>query len=89
MNFYDWDESKNEWLQKNRGVSFEKIIVEIESGNLLDVVKHPNQKKYKGQFMYIVKSDNYIYCVPFVVNKNITFLKTIYPSRKVKKQYEK
>ena len=87
--YFDWDEDKNKELQTKRGISFEQVIVEINSGNLLDVIKHPNQKKYSNQLMYIVRSGDYVYLIPFVQDKERIFLKTIYPSRKFKKLYEK
>ena len=87
--YFDWDEEKNKILEINRGVSFEQIVVEINSGNLLDVIVHPNNKKYPNQLIYIVRSGDYVYCVPFVSIEDKIFLKTIYPSRKFKKIYEK
>ena len=86
--YYDWDEEKNNLLKSERNISFEQIIVEIINGNLLDVLEHPNQQKFPNQLMYIVRSEDYVYCVPFVSNKEKIFLKTIYPSRKFKKLYE-
>ena len=78
----DWNEEKNDWLKKNRGVTFEDVIVAIENGNLLAVIKHPNQKKYPNQKMFVIEIDNYPYCVPFVEDKEKIFLKTIFPNRK-------
>lgn len=43
--------------------------------------------KYQNQFMFVIKFDNYIYLVPFVINRNEIFLKTIIPSRKATKKY--
>ncbi len=31
--------------------------------------------------MFIVEHDNYTYCVPYVLNNDIAFLKTIFPNR--------
>ncbi len=86
--YYDWDEEKNNILKSKRDISFEQIIIEINSGNLLDVLENPNQDKFSHQFMYVVKSGEYVYCVPFVQDEEKIFLKTIYPSRKFKKLYE-
>ena len=86
--FYDWDEEKNNLLKIKRGIGFEQIILEISNKNLLDVLENPNKDKYSHQFMYIIKSGDYVYCVPFVKEKDKIFLKTIYPSRKFKKLYE-
>ncbi|MDZ7725763.1 MAG: toxin [candidate division KSB1 bacterium] len=87
MIFYDWNNVKNEQLKKIRGISFEQITTQIETGFLLDIVGHPNQEKYLNQRIYIVEYENYAYLVPFVQNKNSIFLKTIYPSRKATIKY--
>jgi len=54
---------------------------------LLDAIKHPNQKKYPGQMIFIVNIEEYVYIVPFVENSEVIFLKTVIPSRKMTKQY--
>ncbi len=54
-------------------------------GKLMNVVQHPNQKKYTNQKIMYIEIEKYIYCVPFVEYENKFFLKTIYPSRKLKK----
>ncbi len=82
-----WSEEKNEWLKENRSISFEIIIDAIESGKLLDNIKHPNSKKYPNQFILVIEIENYIYLTPYVINENEIFLKTIIPSRKMTKKY--
>lgn len=89
MMYFDWDSDKNLLLLKERGISFEQIVIEINIGNLLDIVENPNQNKYPGQLMYLVKVEDYVYCVPFVLEEDKIFLKTIYPSRKLTKKYGK
>jgi uncharacterized DUF497 family protein len=84
---YNWDKEKNLLLKKTRGISFEQIVVYIEQGNLIDIIKHPNDGKYNHQKILIINIDNYIYIVPFVENENERFLKTIIPSRKFSKKY--
>jgi len=84
---YDWNKEKNLLLKETRGISFEQIVMHIEDGDLLDVIRHPNSEKYANQKILIVNVRNYIYAVPFVENKNERFLKTIIPSRKFTKKY--
>ena len=84
---YSWDQEKNLWLKENRGINFERIIVLIEEGYLLDILEHPNKEKYAHQKILIVNVDNYIYAIPFVENNDERFLKTIIPSRKYTKKY--
>ena len=87
MKAYVWDEEKNQILKKERSISFEEVITHIAAGDLLDIVEHTNQEKYKGQYIFIVKIRNYAWLVPFFETENKIFLKTIIPSRKATKKY--
>ncbi len=84
---YDWNNDKNKMLISSRGVSFEEVIAILESGEVLDIIEHPNQEKYSHQKMYVVEINGYVYLVPFVKDKNKIFLKTIIPNRKAQKKY--
>lgn len=76
--------------QAKRNISFEEIVHRIQSGQILNIENHPNQKKYPDQKMFIVPIDNYVYLVPFVEeDEEKYFLKTIIPSRKATKKYLK
>ena len=72
-----------------RGVSFEAVVFHIERGDLLDVVEHPNQEKYRGQRVFIINIENYAFLVPFIESGEEVLLKTIIPSRKATKKYLK
>lgn len=72
-----------------RGVSFEMIVVAIESGGLLDILEHPNARRYPGQQVFVVARDGYAFLVPFVEEDDSHFLKTIIPSRKATGDYLK
>ena len=61
----------------------------VESGDLLDVIEHPNKSIYSHQKILIVKIEAYVYSVPFVEDGDERFLKTIIPSRKLTKKYLK
>ena len=87
MKTFNWDNEKNEKLKLERSVSFEEVVFCIEKGQLLDVLEHPNQKKYKGEKVYVVEIKDYAYIVPFIDYENERFLKTIFPSRKYTKLY--
>jgi hypothetical protein len=84
---FDWNEEKNQQLKKERGIGFEKIVFAIEEDHVLDILEHPNKEKYKNQFLIIVEIDEYAYVVPSICNKDIWFLKTIYPNRKYTDKY--
>ncbi len=87
MKYYDWNDEKNSMLRKLRGVSFEQVELAIESGDLVDRVKHPNPDKYPNQKVFLVNIENYIYSVPYVEDNEKIFLKTIIPNRKATKKY--
>ena len=87
MTLYDWNVEKNQWLRKERKVTFEDVIYHLNHGGLLDAIKHPNQKKYPGQIIFIVNIEEYVYVVPFVENSEVIFLQTVISSRKMTKQY--
>jgi uncharacterized DUF497 family protein len=87
MKPFRWGTEKNEALKADRGISFESVVVAIESGGLLDILAHPNQAQYPRQRILVVAADNYAYLVPFVEEENYFFLKTIIPSRKATRDY--
>jgi len=87
MKPFRWSSEKNETLKAERDISFESIVVSIESGGLLDILAHPNQAKYPKQRVLVVACDNYVYLVPFVEEEDYFFLKTIIPSRKATRDY--
>ena len=87
MKPFRWSPEKNEQLQLDRGISFENMVVAIESGGLLDILAHPNLAKYPNQKMLVVVSDGYAYLVPFVEEDDHFFLKTVIPSRKATRDY--
>lgn len=87
MKAFDWNQAKNEWLMRERGVSFEHIILQIEQDGLLDILMHPDPVKYPGQRMFVVAVDNYAWLVPFVESEEEIFLKTAIPSRKATRTY--
>ncbi|MFQ6027976.1 MAG: toxin [Dehalococcoidia bacterium] len=87
MKRFSWNREKNEALQRERRISFEAVVFYIAQGDLLDILEHPNQERYPGQRIFVVKIGNYAYLVPFVESDNEVFLKTIIPSRKATSTY--
>ena len=86
---FNWSREKNQLLLRERGISFERIVFEIASGNELAVLEHPNQGSYPGQKISMVQVDDYVYAVPFIETDTELFLKTIIPSRKATRQYRR
>lgn len=87
MKIFRWDNGKNEWLKKNRGVSFEQVVILMERGDVLETIEHPNQEKYPNQKIAILNIDDYAYLIPYVQESEEIFLKTIIPSRKATNKY--
>jgi len=80
---YDWNPEKNDWLKKERKLSFEQVVFHLSQGDVWKVADHPGQK------IYFVIIEDYIYMIPHVIKKEFIFLKTIIPSRKATKAYKK
>ncbi len=85
MNF-EWNEDKNKLLLAERGIGFEEVVVAIQHGRLLGITKG-KEPKYAHQRIFVVFIDGYTYAVPFIEDAEKIFLKTIYPSGMLHKQY--
>jgi uncharacterized DUF497 family protein len=84
-----WDSEKNEWLKRERGSSFEQVVLHIEQGDLLNILEHPNPQKYPDQRVLIVRLEELVYLVPCLEMEDGMVMKTIIPSRKLTKQYSR
>jgi len=89
MKPFRWNHEKNEQLKAERNISFEEIVLAIETDGLLDLLQHPNPDKYPNQLVFVVALYDYACLVPFVEEENYSFLKTIIPSRKATRDYLK
>ena len=87
MKPFRWNPEKGDRLKAERGITFEAMVVAIESGGLLDILVHPNAAKYPRQQILVVGHDGYAYLVPYVEEEDYFFLKTIIPSRKATRDY--
>lgn len=87
MKPFRWSQEKNARLQAERGISFEQMVVAVESGGLLDILTHPNEVKYPDQRVLVIASGGYVYLVPFIEEEAHLFLKTVIPSRKATRDY--
>lgn len=88
MRKFVWNVHKNLILkqQPGRQICFEDIVAAIDAGGLLDDVVHPNPDRYPNQRVFVVLVSDYVYAVPYIRNvDNSFFLKTIFPSRKLKR----
>jgi len=82
MEQYRWDETKSRRLKLTRGMSFEEIL----NGKVIDIVDHPQRAHQKK---LIIVFNGYCWAVPFVMDKETRFLKTLYPSRQATRHYLK
>ena len=87
MSEFDWSDEKNEMLERTRQVCFEDVVVCIQNGDVLNVIRHPNRKRYPNQNMIVLNVGGYVWLVPYVKAKGVRFLKTIIPSRKATREY--
>jgi uncharacterized DUF497 family protein len=86
MKPFRWNAKKNDSLKMERGVSFEHVVVAVETGGLLDTTDHPNMAQYPHQKVMIVAINGYAYLVPYVEEEDYYFLKTVIPSRKATRE---
>jgi uncharacterized DUF497 family protein len=87
LKYFTWDIAKNEKLKAERGISFEDVVFHIERGDILDILEHPNQARYRGQRVIVVQIDDYAYLVPCLHEDECVVLKTIIPNRKATRKY--
>jgi len=81
---FEWNPEKNQKLIKERGISFEAIVLQIEAGQVMAIV--PGKDKFRHQRQYVLELNNYVYVVPFVEESERVFLKTVIPSRRLTKR---
>ena len=85
----DFDQEKNLILKLTRGVNFDDIVEAVENNKILDDIAHFDQDSYPNQRILIVEINNYAYAVPYVIDeqRQVIFLKTVYPNRILTKKY--
>jgi hypothetical protein len=83
---FRWNSEKNEWLKLNRGLSFEMVVKAVELGQVTDNIEHPSRPH---QRILIVELNGYFCAVPYVIDGDVLFLKTIYPDRTLDEKYRK
>ena len=66
---------KNIQLQKERGPSFEAVVVAIEEGKLIDIIANTSSN-HLHQKVLVVDIEAYLVLVSFVEDEEKIFLKT-------------
>lgn len=80
-----WDDEKDLKLRAERNISFSQIAEIILRKEYVAILDNPSRPE---QQIFVVKINNYIHCVPFLIDeKTNIILKTAYPSRKLNKRY--
>lgn len=80
---FTWDDDKNKTLLAERGITFEEIVVALET-SLIDHGPNPGHPR---QDLFIVEIDGYAWAVPADPLEDGWFLRTAYPSRKFTKRF--
>ena len=83
-----WSDEKNTNLIKRYGFGYERILVALNEDGFLDDREHPNVTRYGHQRQLIVRIEQYVYVVPYVITGNTIFFKTFFPSRKATKLHK-
>ncbi len=84
---FKWNSDKNKLLYETRGITFDEIVQAIADGFAIGDSQHPNADKYPNQRVLSIALNDYVYLVPYVIDGNDYFLKTIIPSRKANKRH--
>jgi len=86
----NYNEEKNQLLKATRGICFDDVISALKEKKLLADKQHTSTK-FTYQRIYVIQIGKYVCAVPYVINKQKKeiFLKTVYPSRVLNKQYSK
>ena len=88
MSMARWNPKKNELLKATRNVSFEQVEECMRNGEVLDDYDNPNQEKYPGQKIMVVRLNGYCCLVPYKPEPDgDIWLKTIVQSRVAQKKF--
>lgn len=85
---FKWNIDKNKMLYESRNITFEEVVQAISDGYGISDTPHWNKVKYPHQRIITVLINEYVYIVPYVMDGEDYFLKTIIPSRKANKGIE-
>jgi len=86
LSSFSWNEEKNKQLKKERNITFEEIVNNIQNDKVVDIIANPSSN-FDKQECFVIEINNYIWIVPYVEHNEEIFLKTAFPSRKYQKIY--
>lgn len=85
----DWSPDKNAILKERFGFGFERVVAAMETGGVIAERAHPNPERYGHQRQIVVDIDGYAWVVSFVADHDTIFFKTMYPSRKANRDFQR
>ncbi len=81
-NNFRWSIIKDTRLKDVRGVGFDDLL----KSEYLGALEHPQRK---NQRLLLFMFNDYVWVIPCVIEEEYIFLKTLFPSRKYMKLYER
>ncbi|MDE1170885.1 MAG: BrnT family toxin [Verrucomicrobium sp.] len=82
----EWDEDKSAKVKAERGASFEDIATALHEGGFIDLIDNPART---GQSFLIVRCKGDVWAAVIEWRGKVARIVTAYPSRKMRKKYEK
>ena len=83
---FAWNPAKSAELLKRHGVGFADVVIAYSEKRVLSDIPHPSEK-FAHQRMAVVLIGDYVYAVPYVMDGETRFLKTLFPSRKLQRRF--
>lgn len=85
----DWSPTKNALLKERYGFGFERVVAAMDAGGIIGERAHPNPERYGHQRQILVEIEGYVWVVSFVTDGVTIFFKTMYPSRKANREFQR
>ena len=85
----EFDPEKSRKIRKERGLGFEELVTLIEGNGIVADFPHPNQAAHKGQDIWYVDVDDYIWSVIHIKKGGTARLITAFPNRKATAVWKK
>jgi uncharacterized DUF497 family protein len=83
---FDWSEAKESRLVSERGLSFKMVVEASKNGKIISDFQNPAIGR-SHQRIILIEVQSYIVTVPYVIDKKVKFLKTMYFDRKYNEMY--
>lgn len=83
---FEWNPEKNALLRASRGLGFEDVVAAILDGKILADIADTRVSR-TGQSRLVVEIESYAVVVPYAMDGETMFLKTLFPDRKARKKF--